>query len=463
LKGKSQTSSQAIQTATATAEAQAQAQALNQQESPWQGLNNPPTTQPSLGLDSSNSAEAAAAAAANAPKKQGAFMCGFCKEEDMVKTCTRKNDLKRHIEDFHNVNAQWHCRHRGCKMVFDWQAAYKAHLKTSHGGSRMSLDEAKVNLCPQVVFACGFENCLQVFEAAGDNDASATFKEYVAHVVKHFDEGSNSGEWTYSARIRNLLRQSAVNSTWTEAVWNEAARNQLQWQSQTSGILRKRLETRHIGNVKVLVQYAFLLGSDPSRITKYTDDFITPIVDTCTMNIPGHKIRQPQRAPPPEPDPFQFRISRGANPALAAYIASQRRVYVPRPGHRPSRPHQLQSPRPTMTAPTSNPMNPTPYFTSLPEPAPASPLFDPSVTRAFSPTASMMPQGGIIADDLQSLRSMANGTPEPDMEMTDTPMLSADFSSPYASGMHTPPDALGSPASMHHHDPFNFHNEPHAF
>jgi hypothetical protein len=274
--------------------------------------------------------------------------------------------------------------------------------------------------------------------------------------------------------MRNLLRQSATNHVWTEAVWNEAARNQLTWVPQSSGILRKRLECRHIGDVKMVVQYAYVLGSDPSRIAKFRDDFVIPVADTCQMVIPGHKIRH--RPPPPDPDPFQFRISRGANPALAQLFASQRRVYVPPRGSQRTvaRPpsHQLHSPRSSghlPVAPTSNPMHqPPPYYTSLPEPPPASPLFDPMSQPFGNPAAvNMMPHGGIIADDLRSIRSMASSTPEPDIEMADTPLLSAaDFSSPYPhAGMHTPPphDALGSPAMAHHGDPFFHHDEPHAF
>jgi hypothetical protein len=131
-------------------------------------------------------------------------------------------------------------------------------------------------------------------------------------------------------------------------------------------------------------------------------------------------------------------------------------------------------------------MAPTGYFTSLPESigvatstgSPASPLFDPMPmsTQSFNPAAAvsvsnMMAHhhhhGGIIADDLQSLRSIASTTPEPDIEMADTPMLSAaDFSSPYPhSGMHTPPpnDALGSPSMAHNGDAFYHHDEAHAF
>ncbi|TDZ22069.1 hypothetical protein Cob_v004859 [Colletotrichum orbiculare MAFF 240422] len=329
-----------------SAAAAAQAQAAQQTVQPQQDQ------QSWNGVDSSTPPDAATSNS-GASKQKGAFMCGFCKEEDITKTCTRKNDLKRHIEDFHNVNAQWFCRHRGCQMVFDWQGAYKTHLKQAHGGSRMSLDEAKVNLCPQVVFACGFDNCLQVFEAQGDSDASSTFKEYVSHVVKHFDEGSNSGEWSYSARIRNLLRQNQVQSAWNESVWNEASRSSLQWSPQTSGILRKRLECRHIGDLKLLVQYAYLLGTDPGSIGKFREDFVTPVADTCTLHMPGHKSRQQATAPPEPADPFAFKISRNPNPALAAYMASQRRVYVPRQ-QRLVRPPQLHHPH--HQVPTSNAM-----------------------------------------------------------------------------------------------------------
>ena len=295
------------------------------------------------------------ASISSASKQKGAFMCGFCKEENIQKTCTRKNDLKRHIEDFHNMNAQWFCRHRGCQIVFDWQTAYKAHLKHAHGGSRMSLDDAKVNLCPQTVFACGFENCFHVFESPTDEDIGATFKDYVAHVVKHFDEGVNSGEWTYSARVRNLLRQSGVLRAWTNSTWSEADRSQLKWHPQSTAVMRKRLETRHIGDLQLLIQYAVALGSDPTSIHAFREDFVTPIADHCQMNIHGHRPRpQPAAISPPAPpaptesDPFSFKISRGSNPGLAAYLASQRRVYVPRPSTRSGR--SARAPQPGILA-----------------------------------------------------------------------------------------------------------------
>lgn len=425
---------------------------------------------------STSTPEATASSAAS--KSKGAFMCGFCKEEDIPKTCTRKNDLKRHIEDFHNANAQWICKHRSCKMVFDWQAAYKAHLKSAHGGSRMSLDEAKVNLCPQVVFACGFENCSQVYEAQSDDDANTVFKDYVAHVVKHFDEGSNSGEWSYSARIRNLLRQSQVMAAWNEAsAWNERARS-LEWNPHTSVVLRKRLESRHIGDIKMLIQNAMILGSEPNVHPKFREDFITPISDTCRHNMPGHKTRQQAMTPQDSADPFSFRISRGANPQLAQYMATQRKVYVPS-RQRVARPPQLHQARsstnplmghahmpgqhphghPPQQHPSQHPHQQPGrtgaghFFAQMPEPSPQSPMYhqDPNAGQFGANGGGVMHQNGIISDDMQSLRSMASGSPEPaDVDMQD-PAAMMDFSTPYSMhpGMQTTTTPSMNEQTMH--------------
>ncbi|KAK7414796.1 hypothetical protein QQX98_006398 [Neonectria punicea] len=407
----------------------------------------------------------------NTPKQKGSFTCGFCREEDIQKTCTRKNDLKRHIEDFHNMNAQWFCRHRGCTMVFDWQTAYKTHLKQAHGGSRMTLDEAKVNLCPQTIFACGFEKCTQVFESPSDDDADSTFKEFVSHVVKHFDEGANSGEWTYSARIRNLLRQVGLVNAWANSSWPEEERSRLQWHPQSSGIMRKRLETRHLGDLQLLVQYVIALGSEPSTIQKYREDFITPVKDECRQPIPGHKSRAPPlppSAPAPDPDQYQFRISRGTNPNLAAYLASQRRVYVPRPG--PVRAGRSARPPRHVVPTNAAPQGLIPPQFRYPN-MPQAPMFDPRQQQQYA----MMSQasGGIIAEDLRSLRSMTSSNPEQDIEMGDSDMMDAgymqeqNFSGPYGPGSIPSPAPDGScitpPTPMEQHMSFAGYDSTHAY
>ncbi|KAF4881121.1 hypothetical protein CGCFRS4_v015875 [Colletotrichum fructicola] len=128
----------------------------------------------------------------------------------------------------------------------------------------------------RVVFACGFDGCLQVFEAPDYINAGLTFKEYVRHILEHFEQGASRGEWSYSTRIGNLLCQSQVQLAWNEWTQSEALRTFLKWTPQTSNILRKRLECRHIGDIKLLVQYAFLLGTDPDSIIRFREDFVTP-------------------------------------------------------------------------------------------------------------------------------------------------------------------------------------------
>jgi hypothetical protein len=112
------------------------------------------------------------------------------------------------------------------------------------------------------------------------------------------------------------------------------------------------------------------------------------------------------------------------------------------------------------------------YFASMPEAAPpSSPLYD-QTQQPFNPATSMMsPTGGIIADDLRSLRSFTGGSPEPDVDMTDSPtLMGADFSAQYAtSAMASPvPDGLSSPVAMDHsaafyHDDQQIAHHPHAY
>lgn len=393
------------------------------------------------------------ASVSSAAKQKGTFMCGFCKEEGIVKTCTRKNDLKRHIEDFHNTNAHWRCHHRGCNLVFDWPTVYKTHLKHTHGGSRTNLDDAKIALCTQTVFACGFENCIQVFESPSDAEASAVFKDYVAHVVKHLDDGSNSGDWSYSTRLRNLMRQSGVLRAWQNSSWPEADRNRLVWQPQNSQNLRKRLETRHLGDVQMLVQYAVTLASDHNSGKELHQHFPMPVEQACHTQINGHKPRhhapQAQPAQAPEADQYQFKISRGPAPQLANFMANQRRVYPPRPPVRSGR--SARPPMHTMSSASS-----AHRYQPSPQPQPQQPapnMFDPAAYYAQAqaahqhapqqqqPQQFMMPpgDGGIIADDLRSLRSMASSNPSTDVDMSDAQMMDSGYlNHPSFSGSYAP-------------------------
>jgi hypothetical protein len=310
---------------------------------------------------SSSPTEASGAASTSSSKQKGSFTCGFCLEEGIATTCTRKNDLKRHIEDFHHRDTQWFCRQRSCGKVFDWEGAYKSHFKAAHGGTRttMMLDDARVALCPQLVFACGFHGCAAVYEAAGSHDVGAVFKDYVSHIVKHFDEPTTATEWTHNWRMQNLLRQSSVGKFWVKAA--ETVQEPFTWSPYPSAALRKRLETRHIGDPLILVQYACLLGTNklapdqplPLHLQEVSK---TPARDGCPCQVQAHSAVDMDSS-----DLMQFRISRAhsdaSNRNLRDYMASQRSVRVPpRPGSSVrgrAAPSSHQYMRPPMGAPAT--------------------------------------------------------------------------------------------------------------
>jgi hypothetical protein len=131
--------------------------------------------------------------------------------------------------------------------------------------------------------------------------------------------------------MRNLLRQSSVLNTWSQSLWPDGDPSRLRWNSQTSSVLRKRLETRHLGDLQFLVQYAIALGSSLNgAIQNFRADFVTPIRSECRMAIHGHnRAAVPSAAAPtPEPDHMQYSMSTGgANPAMIAYY--QRHAYMP--------------------------------------------------------------------------------------------------------------------------------------
>lgn len=207
----------------------------------------------------------------------------------------RKWDLKRHFMQFHQTDAQWLCPERGCGMAFDWKSAFELHLKQAHRGVHRPPDEAMVKLCPQVVFACGFTNCKQVFEAPSAQDARRTAKEYFNHVVKHFDDNLTHRNWSYSTRFRNLLRQRAVAGCWKnlKKEGGQYLNPECQWQPHTSSVLRKLLETRHLPDVTLLVQWAAHLGSKPfsqpwSDVPKLPAKLRLPLEETCNLALEHH-------------------------------------------------------------------------------------------------------------------------------------------------------------------------------
>ncbi|KAK3390584.1 hypothetical protein B0H63DRAFT_519792 [Podospora didyma] len=199
------------------------------------------------------------------PNRKVSLKCPFCAELEApssksAASFSRKADLKRHFKAFHNTNAQFLCPERSCGMSFDWESAFKNHMKYGHGNTRCDLKSAMVKLCSQLVFACGFTSCRQIFEADDCDDVEEVATNYFNHVANHFEDNFSHHRWSYSVRFRNLTRQSDVVSYWKN-MKKGAGTQDLKWQPHTSTVVRKMLETRHLSNVELVVDWALRLGS----------------------------------------------------------------------------------------------------------------------------------------------------------------------------------------------------------
>lgn len=222
--------------------------------------------------------------------KKTSFECPYCSEVKTPSSISRKADLKRHLMQFHRTDAQWLCLEPGCGMAFDWKSAFEWHLKQVHCNARHPQEKAMVKLCPQVVFACGFTNCRLVFEASSAEDAEDTAKEYFNHVLKHFDDNLTHRNWSYSTRFRNLLRQKGVADFWKN---RKKGGQDLEWQPHTSNVLRKMLETRHLPDVSLVIEWAVSLGCQPfcgpySPVPELPAMLCLPIKENCNPDLVGH-------------------------------------------------------------------------------------------------------------------------------------------------------------------------------
>lgn len=229
--------------------------------------------------------------------------CPFCAEYGISCRASRRSDLMRHFQFFHHTNKQWTCTLTHCGMKFDWRSAYEGHVKEVHKGAEPVHDNW-VEICPQVVFACGFKNCKRGYETKSDVDADEKADEYFAHVVKHVEAGGSN--WSYTVRLRHLMRQAQVGEEWKRRTRHLDL--QLEWQVQTSATLRKMLETRHIPDISLLVDWALHLGSPLARgpgkrAGEWSDPpagLVVPQRRTCPMAARGHVVEDISDASKPE-------------------------------------------------------------------------------------------------------------------------------------------------------------------
>ncbi|KAM3441626.1 hypothetical protein MY4824_001404 [Beauveria thailandica] len=196
------------------------------------------------------------------PDKEG-HLCGFCKEMDHVVVCARKNDLKRHMGDFHHIVTEFICPVEDCTFRTESKKRFSQHIKIDGRHKQVvSNNEMHVHentVCEPLVFACGFDNCSVLLEAPPEGDGGKTFREYIEHVIKHYDE-EKCANWSYSTRIRNLLRQSRM-----QGALQNVDLSSLEWGWNRSTDLRRDLITGTIENKAGMLQRAIHTSGNHGR------------------------------------------------------------------------------------------------------------------------------------------------------------------------------------------------------
>ncbi|KAK2032027.1 hypothetical protein LX32DRAFT_691285 [Colletotrichum zoysiae] len=244
---------------------------------------------------------AAATAAVRSPRRSKPIECPLCAVYDVRVGFGRRSDFKKHLQNFHNTDCAWVCPERGCRMVLDFEKAFVTHYKIDHGDVHPPPGRVRVELCTQVVFACGFLGCKEVVEASDDGGAAAAADMYFDHLAGHFGSCSAGAgasappaEWAYHHQVQNLLRQRALKDEWKHTLWDKTARKQLRWQPRSSGDLRKLLECRHLADVPRVLHAAWTLGqssfSSPEHPppAAFPGAAARPLRNGCPLSITGH-------------------------------------------------------------------------------------------------------------------------------------------------------------------------------
>ena len=193
------------------------------------------------------------------------YQCPMCFLDRNLVEFGRKSDFKKHLNNFHGSDVVWICRTKGCHLTFATERSYSTHAKETHKMEALPNSAARSDLCPQLVFSCGFANCKdRIFEASNRDDAANSRDKYFEHIAKHFEDDFDVNEWEYRIQIHNLMRQSRVKSIWKTCIWPKEKRQALAWKPRSSGDLKRMLECRHLGeDISQLVRLAYILGTSP--------------------------------------------------------------------------------------------------------------------------------------------------------------------------------------------------------
>lgn len=189
-------------------------------------------------------------------------------------SCVRKNDLKRHIGDFHQVVTEYRCPVQNCDFNSECKQQFSEHLKKDRMHRKVVANDHRYTVCQPAMFACGFASCRWLLETPADGTNISTFGEYVKHVMKHYDQ-EELPNWSYSTRLQNLLRQSRLREAWQQFGDVDLTAMRFSWEGTT--MLRRSLLTGQFSNAQEMVEDAIEIASRNRKSPQWgTSGHLTP-------------------------------------------------------------------------------------------------------------------------------------------------------------------------------------------
>jgi len=201
---------------------------------------------------------------------EGLYFCPICiqfKDDQPIVYMKRKGEMKSHIQR-HITDELYHCDH--CHTARDRFEDLKTHCKRAHGRPlRSTAMVGKIEqLMPQELFACGFLDWTGISYC---REVRTSHKNWLDHIAEHMEGGSTPSEWSYSAVIRNLLRQPELYQLWKDHRYmcegrDKRAWTRLSWDVDGSRTLMLKLNRRDFRPaVNTLLAWAYELGlpADP--------------------------------------------------------------------------------------------------------------------------------------------------------------------------------------------------------
>ncbi|KAF2264107.1 hypothetical protein CC78DRAFT_617137 [Lojkania enalia] len=184
---------------------------------------------------------------------KGRFHCPLCLELDVRVSFNAKHDSKRHLHNFHEAKFEWFCS--SCSEFFDRDRDFRKHFRKCHHGQLLPQNN-RHSVPDKCVYACGFTDCRWI---------TYNFKDWWDHVARCMKEKPVK-EWSYTWRMRNLLRHPRIAPTWKHirSHWCESRgidTSKLQWDPKITRSIRQQLES-HVfeSTLEELLEKLLVLG-----------------------------------------------------------------------------------------------------------------------------------------------------------------------------------------------------------